>query len=241
MYQVSTLMCEVRLLKLQALGLFLIFLSLQFPQNPTNTQMHVSEGPGSTPEISSKANPQFKFPRDFLLNPGPNPVASQEPFGKSKQPTLKIPTGSQLHMGHEKRVDIWNLKARQYNLRSQLKIMSITGHLTSSSICLQTKNASCQFIKSKIVDDEVEKMSLTQSKTNDEKREDNFMAHEQGTQSNSELTHPQMPLSPSMLNQSKMRQQRNQACKAYNVAKSVIQKEKKRWKKAELPENVHGM
>ncbi|MBW0530568.1 hypothetical protein O181_070283 [Austropuccinia psidii MF-1] len=26
------------------------------PPNPTNTQMHVSEGPGSTPEISSKAN-----------------------------------------------------------------------------------------------------------------------------------------------------------------------------------------
>ncbi|MBW0555915.1 hypothetical protein O181_095630 [Austropuccinia psidii MF-1] len=35
------------------------------PQNPTNTQMHVLEGPGSTPEISSKANQQ-----DFLLNPG---------------------------------------------------------------------------------------------------------------------------------------------------------------------------
>ncbi|MBW0516853.1 hypothetical protein O181_056568 [Austropuccinia psidii MF-1] len=46
------------------------------PPNPTNTQMHVSEGPGSTPEISSKANPQSKFPHDFLLNPGQNPVAS---------------------------------------------------------------------------------------------------------------------------------------------------------------------
>ncbi|MBW0559685.1 hypothetical protein O181_099400 [Austropuccinia psidii MF-1] len=28
------------------------------PPNPTNTQTHVSEGPESTPEISSKANPQ---------------------------------------------------------------------------------------------------------------------------------------------------------------------------------------
>ncbi|MBW0548102.1 hypothetical protein O181_087817 [Austropuccinia psidii MF-1] len=55
------------------------------PQNSTHTQMHVSEGPGSTPEISSKANPQ-----DFLLNPGWNSVASQEPFGQSKQPTLNI-------------------------------------------------------------------------------------------------------------------------------------------------------
>ncbi|MBW0509949.1 hypothetical protein O181_049664 [Austropuccinia psidii MF-1] len=26
--------------------------------NPTNTQMHASEGPGSTTQISSKANPQ---------------------------------------------------------------------------------------------------------------------------------------------------------------------------------------
>ncbi|MBW0567963.1 hypothetical protein O181_107678 [Austropuccinia psidii MF-1] len=44
--------------------------------------MHVSEGPGIIPEISSKANPQFKFSRDFLLNPGKNPVASQEPYGQ---------------------------------------------------------------------------------------------------------------------------------------------------------------
>ncbi|MBW0551570.1 hypothetical protein O181_091285 [Austropuccinia psidii MF-1] len=32
-------------------------------------------------------------------------MASQEPFGKSKQPTLKIPTGSQLYVEHEKQVD----------------------------------------------------------------------------------------------------------------------------------------
>ncbi|MBW0525889.1 hypothetical protein O181_065604 [Austropuccinia psidii MF-1] len=68
--------------------------------NPTDTQIHVPEGPGSTPEISSKANPQY-----FLLNPGQNPVESQEPFGSSKQPVLKIPTGSQLHVDYEKHVD----------------------------------------------------------------------------------------------------------------------------------------
>ncbi|MBW0498487.1 hypothetical protein O181_038202 [Austropuccinia psidii MF-1] len=62
--------------------------------------MHVSEGPGRTPEISSKANPQ-----DYLLNPGREPVVSQEPFGQSKQPTLNIPSGSQVHVGHEKLVD----------------------------------------------------------------------------------------------------------------------------------------
>ncbi|MBW0497182.1 hypothetical protein O181_036897 [Austropuccinia psidii MF-1] len=75
------------------------------PLNPTNTQMHVSEGPEGTPQISSNANPQSKFPCEFLLNPGWNPVASQDPFGRSKQPTLIIPSGSQVHVGNEKRVD----------------------------------------------------------------------------------------------------------------------------------------
>ncbi|MBW0503535.1 hypothetical protein O181_043250 [Austropuccinia psidii MF-1] len=44
----------------------------KIPPNHTNTQMHVSERPGSTPEITSKANPQSKYPRYFLLNPGQN-------------------------------------------------------------------------------------------------------------------------------------------------------------------------
>ncbi|MBW0570916.1 hypothetical protein O181_110631 [Austropuccinia psidii MF-1] len=84
-------------------------------------------------------------------------------------------------------------------------------------------------------------MSPTQSETNDEPRRDNFMAHEQGTQSNSELTHPQMPLARSMLNHLEMRQRRNEACKAHKVAKSGSQREKQKWLKAEIPENVHGM
>ncbi|MBW0519678.1 hypothetical protein O181_059393 [Austropuccinia psidii MF-1] len=75
------------------------------PWNPTNTQMDVSEGPESMPQISSKANPQSKFPHGFLLNPGWNPIASQEPFGQSKHPTLSIPSGSQVHVGNEKWVD----------------------------------------------------------------------------------------------------------------------------------------
>ncbi|MBW0545024.1 hypothetical protein O181_084739 [Austropuccinia psidii MF-1] len=60
--------------------------------------------------------------------------------------------------------------------------------------------------RERIVDDEDENMSPTQSERNDEPRRDNFTAHEQGTQSNSEFTHPQMPLSWSMLDQSEMRQ-----------------------------------
>ncbi|MBW0489458.1 hypothetical protein O181_029173 [Austropuccinia psidii MF-1] len=92
-----------------------------------------------------------------------------------------------------------------------------------------------------IMADEDEKMSPTQSETNGEPRRNNFMVHEEGTWSNSECAHPQMPLTQSMLYQSKMRQQRNQAFKAQNVAKLVSQKEKQRWLKEELPYNVHGM
>ncbi|MBW0548932.1 hypothetical protein O181_088647 [Austropuccinia psidii MF-1] len=84
-------------------------------------------------------------------------------------------------------------------------------------------------------------MSPTQSERNDEPRRDNFTVHEQGTQSNSEFTHPQMCLSQSMLDQSKMIQQSSEACKAHNVEKCASQKEQQKWLKAELPENVHGM
>ncbi|MBW0466032.1 hypothetical protein O181_005747 [Austropuccinia psidii MF-1] len=103
------------------------------------------------------------------------------------------------------------------------------------------KTAHASSSREKIVDDEDESISPNHNETNDEPRRDNFMAHEEGTQSNSEFTHPQMPLSQGMLEQSKIRQQRNQACKAHNVAKCASQKEQKRWLKAELTKNVHGM
>ncbi|MBW0513388.1 hypothetical protein O181_053103 [Austropuccinia psidii MF-1] len=102
-----------------------------------------------------------------------------------------------------------------------------TGHASSST--------------EKDVNDEDENMSLTQSETNCEPRRENFMVHEEGTRANSELTHPQMPITQSMLNQSEMRQQRNQAGKADIVAKSASHKDQQRWVKAELPDNVHGM
>ncbi|MBW0517198.1 hypothetical protein O181_056913 [Austropuccinia psidii MF-1] len=44
-----------------------------------------------------------------------------------------------------------------------------------------------------------------------------------------------------MLEQSEVRQQRNQTRKAANVEKCASQKEQQRFLKAELPENVHGM
>ncbi|MBW0501530.1 hypothetical protein O181_041245 [Austropuccinia psidii MF-1] len=210
------------------------------PPNPTNTQMHASEGPGSTPEISSKANPQSKFPCSFLLNPGWNLVGSQEPFGQSKQPTLKIPSGSQVHVGHEKQVDGGWQKRPLENVTQSGRLEGnpgLTLHqsdelYTSLPLVYKEKVTGCHHPYSSkprtghasssreiILDDDDENMSLTQSETNDEPRRDNFMAHEQGTQSNSEFTHPQMPLSQVVLNQSEMRQQRNQAFKAHNVAK----------------------
>ncbi|MBW0556144.1 hypothetical protein O181_095859 [Austropuccinia psidii MF-1] len=84
-------------------------------------------------------------------------------------------------------------------------------------------------------------MSPNHSETNDEPRRDDSMVHEEGTQSNSEFNHPQMPLAHSMLEESKIRQKRNQARIAHNVAKCVSQKEQQRCLKEELPENVHGM
>ncbi|MBW0573057.1 hypothetical protein O181_112772 [Austropuccinia psidii MF-1] len=71
-----------------------------------------------------------------------------------------------------------------------------TGHASSS--------------REKIVDHENENISPTQSKTNDEPRGKNFTVHQKGTKSNSKFTHPQIPLSQSMINQSEMRKQRNQ-------------------------------
>ncbi|MBW0474007.1 hypothetical protein O181_013722 [Austropuccinia psidii MF-1] len=127
--------------------------------------MHLSEEPGSTPEISSKANPQTKFPHDFLHNPGWNPMESQEPFGKSKKPSLNVPSGSQGHVGHEKQVD--DMVPKGKTVRSQEPIEDCEKiHWLSSSISLQTKNGSCQFIKKTVVNDEDENMSPTQSETN---------------------------------------------------------------------------
>ncbi|MBW0470307.1 hypothetical protein O181_010022 [Austropuccinia psidii MF-1] len=202
------------------------------PPNPINTQMHVSEGPRSTPETSSKANPQFKFPLYFLLNPGQHSVGSQEPFGQGKQPSLNVPFGSQSHVGHEKRVDggkrkrplenfTWiflsegnsglklhqNMAPKGKTVRSQEPIEGcdelyaslplvhkekVSRHHHPYASKPETNHASSS--REKIIDDEDDNISLTQSGTNDEPRRENFMAHEEGTQSNSESTHPQMPL-----------------------------------------------
>ncbi|MBW0480258.1 hypothetical protein O181_019973 [Austropuccinia psidii MF-1] len=155
--------------------------------------MDVSEGPESTPQISSKANPQSKFPHEFLLIPGWNPVASQDPFGQSKQPTLNIPSGSQVHVGNEKRVD--DMAPKGKSVRSQEPIEYCDELYASSPLVHKEKVTGCHHpyaskprtdhsssSREKMVDDEDEKMSPTQNETNDEPRRENFTAHEQGTQ-----------------------------------------------------------
>ncbi|MBW0585453.1 hypothetical protein O181_125168 [Austropuccinia psidii MF-1] len=101
----------------------------------------------------------------------------------------------------------------------------VTGHNHPYASKPRTGHANSS--RGKIVDDEDENMSLTQSETKDKPRRDNFMAHEKGTQSYSEFTHPQMPLAQIMLDQSEMRQQRNQSHKVHNLAQCASQKEQK--------------
>ncbi|MBW0544804.1 hypothetical protein O181_084519 [Austropuccinia psidii MF-1] len=195
------------------------------PANPTNTQMYVSQGPEGTPQISSNANPQLKFQRSRVHVGNERGVD-----GRQRKKPLENLTWSGLSEGNPGLM-----------LHKNMAPKGKDSHWTSSSIYLKAKNSSCQFIERKIVDDEDENMSLTQMETNDEPRRDNFTVHEHGTQSNSEFTHPQMPLAQSMLEQSEVRQQRNQARKAHNVAKRASQKEQQKWPKEELPDNVHGM
>ncbi|MBW0582227.1 hypothetical protein O181_121942 [Austropuccinia psidii MF-1] len=199
------------------------------PPNPTNTQIHVSEGPEGTPQISSNTNPQSKFPRELLLNPGWNPVPSQDPVGQSKQQNLNIPSGSQVNANlgltlHQ------NMEPKGKSVQSQEPIEDrdelyessplvhkekVTGQHHPYASKPRTGHASSS--REKMVDDEDENMSLTQSERNDEQRRNNFMAHEQGTQSNSEFSLPQMGLAQSMLDQSEVRQQTNKARKAHNL------------------------
>ncbi|MBW0478035.1 hypothetical protein O181_017750 [Austropuccinia psidii MF-1] len=205
------------------------------PPNPTNTQMHVYEGSGSTPEISSKANNQFKFACYFHLNPVQKPVESQEPLGQSKQPLLNIPSASQVHVGNEKRVDglqqkntigkcylewtLGDMAPKCKSVQSQEPIQACDALYASSPLVHKEKVTGFHHsyasklrmghpssLREKTLDDEDENMSPNHSEKNDEPRRDDLLVHEEGTQSNSELTHPQMPLTQSMLNQSKMRQ-----------------------------------
>ncbi|MBW0538376.1 hypothetical protein O181_078091 [Austropuccinia psidii MF-1] len=205
------------------------------PPNTINTQMDLSEGPGSTPEISSKANLQSNFPCDFLLNPGWNPVMSQEPFGQSEQPTLNIPSGSQVHVGDEKWVDggkqkrplenvTWSgllegnpglMLHKSDELYESLPLVhkeKVTGHHHPYASKPRTAHSSSS--REKIVDYEDENMSPNHSKTNYEPRR--------------AITQI-------------IRKQRNQACNAHNVEKRASQMEKQRWLKTEFPENFHGM
>ncbi|MBW0518380.1 hypothetical protein O181_058095 [Austropuccinia psidii MF-1] len=180
------------------------------PLNPTNTQMHVSEGPGSTPEISSKANSQSKFPRSQVHVGNEKQVDG----GQRKRPLENV-TRSGLSEGNAGLVLNQNMAPKGKSV--QLRIVSDELY-ASSPLVHEEKVTGCHHpyaskprrghassSREKIVDDEDENMSPTQSKRNDEPRRDNFTAHEQVTQSNGEFTHPQMPLAQSMLDHSNLR------------------------------------
>ncbi|MBW0526214.1 hypothetical protein O181_065929 [Austropuccinia psidii MF-1] len=157
----------------------------------------------------------------ILLNPTntqmDNPVASQNPFGRSKQPNLNIQSGLQVHVGNEEQVDGGQQKIPLENVtwsgllevnpgltlhqnmapkgNDELYESSPVGHKEKVTgrhhpYASKPRMGHSSSSREKLVDDEDENMSPTQSETNDESRRDNFMAHEQGTQSNSEFTHP---------------------------------------------------
>ncbi|MBW0472557.1 hypothetical protein O181_012272 [Austropuccinia psidii MF-1] len=143
--------------------------------NATDKQILVSEGPGITPGISSNLNTQLNFSHDFLLNPGGNPIELQDSFGKSQQPSLNIPSGSQAHVGYEKQVD--DMEPKGKTEKAQVPIEVCDEIYASSTLVNKEKvtgihhpytskprmgHASSS--REKIMDDEDENMSPTQSK-----------------------------------------------------------------------------
>ncbi|MBW0493181.1 hypothetical protein O181_032896 [Austropuccinia psidii MF-1] len=160
--------------------------------------MHWSKGPGSTPEISSKANKQSNFPCDFLLNPCGNPVESQEPLGKSKKPSFNTPSGSWVDGGKEKRT-LENFAQTAFLEGNPGLSLHQNMAPKGKTVQYQEKIEYCEMshagsLREEIVDDEDENISSTQIETNGEPRRDNFTEHEEGTWENSESTHPQMPI-----------------------------------------------
>ncbi|MBW0515194.1 hypothetical protein O181_054909 [Austropuccinia psidii MF-1] len=165
------------------------------PPNPIDTQMYVSEGPGNTPGVSSKENPQSKFPHEFLLNPGRNPVASQDPFGQSKKPTLNISSGSQVNSGllegNPELTLHQNMAPKGKSVQYEEPIEDCDELYASSPLVHKEKvtgnhhpyaskprKGHSSSSRERILDDEGENISPTQNETNDEPRRDNFMEHE---------------------------------------------------------------
>ncbi|MBW0519063.1 hypothetical protein O181_058778 [Austropuccinia psidii MF-1] len=221
----------------------------------------------------------WSIPNISVTQIPPNHTNTQihAPFGQIKQPTLNIPSRSQVHVGYEKWVDgrqqkrplenvtgsgllegnsgltlHQNMAPKGKSVRSQEPIEDRDELYASSPLVHKEKvsgrhhpSASkprmghASSSREKIVDEEDENMSPTQSERNDEPRRVNFTAHEQGTQSSS--PHPEMPLAQSMLERSKVIKQRNESRKADNVATHASQKDQQQWLKVELQENVHGM
>ncbi|MBW0471309.1 hypothetical protein O181_011024 [Austropuccinia psidii MF-1] len=267
MYQVSTLMWEIPQLQLQASCQSPTFPLPQSPKIPLIHKCMCLRGQDTHLKSHQRLSPNQNFHMSSSLilvrmqSPPRNPLCKVDSQPSIFHQDLRFMWAMKSSlMGGDKKdhwemllVVIWNLKASQSDLGSQANIVS-DGLYASLPLVHKEKFTGCHHpyssksrtayassSREKIVNDEHENMSPNHSETNDEPRRDNFMVHEEGTQSNIELTHPQMPLSQGILEKSKIRQQRNQAEKAHNVAKCTSQKEKQRWLKGELPESVHGM
>ncbi|MBW0480576.1 hypothetical protein O181_020291 [Austropuccinia psidii MF-1] len=117
---------------------------------------------------------------------------SQEPFGKIKQQTLNIPSGSQVHVGDEKQLD---MAPKGKSVQSQEPIKDCDELYASLPLVHKEKVTGCHHpyaskprtthassSRERIVDDEDENMSPNHSETDDEPRRDNFMVHEEETQ-----------------------------------------------------------
>ncbi|MBW0475481.1 hypothetical protein O181_015196 [Austropuccinia psidii MF-1] len=225
------------------------------PTNPTNTQMHCLRGQKAHLKSHQRLIPNQNFHLTSSLILVKIHSCPRIPLDKvNSQPSIfhqdlrfMWGTKSRLKGGNKKYHwkmllgMIWHLKASEelYSASPLVHKEKVTGcHHPYAS---KPRTAHDSSSREKMVDDEFEEMFPNQSETNDDPARDNFMAHEEGTQSNSEFTHPQIPIAQNMLEQSEVRQKRNQAHKAHKVAESASQKEKQIWLKAELPENVHGM
>ncbi|MBW0588269.1 hypothetical protein O181_127984 [Austropuccinia psidii MF-1] len=250
-------MWEIQRLQLQALRQSQIFPSLQFRQIPLIHKCMCLRGQKAHHKSHQTLIPNQSFHMSSSLIPVGIQSHSRIPLDKvNSQPSI---------FHHERHVDGGQQKRQLENVTWSglsegspgLMLHQSDEIYESSPLVHKEKVTGCHHpyaskprtahaahassSREKMVDDEDENMSLTQMQTNDEPRRDNFMVHEHGTQSNSGFTYHQMPLAQSMLEKSEVRKQRNQACKAHNVAKRASQKEKQKWLKAELPENVHGM
>ncbi|MBW0468353.1 hypothetical protein O181_008068 [Austropuccinia psidii MF-1] len=169
----------------------------QILPNPTNTQVHVSEGHEAHQKSHQRIihNPNFHGTSSLIqVHMGDKKWVDG---GQQKIP-LKNVTWSGLSVGNPGFTLHQNMVPKGKTVRCQEQIEDCDELYASSPLVHKEKVTGCNHpyaskpirghassSREKIVDHEDENMSPTQGETNDEPRRENFMTHEQGTQSNS--------------------------------------------------------